>query len=44
MWNHIVHRYDETDHEIVYDHVVSEFPILRRRPAFYSRIHVSPSR
>ena len=32
MRNHIVHRYDKTDHEIVYDAVVSDFPVLRRSP------------
>jgi len=33
MRNHIVHRYDKTDHEIVYDAVADDFPMLRERLA-----------
>ncbi len=33
MRNHIVHQYDKTDHEMVYDAVSDEFPILRDRLA-----------
>lgn len=37
MRNHVVHRYDKTDHEIVYDAVTVNFPILRERLATLMR-------